>query len=94
MIENILYLGMLWFGIGFTAAVIDIFVFFRGLKHMIDCHVSHKDLNLKHSGMMLLANYNAGHSTTILISFFIIFTIFGPITIYVLLRDFYKFTFK
>jgi hypothetical protein len=93
MIETILYFGMLWILIGFIAAFVDIFVFFRGIKHMIDCHVNHKDLRLKHAGMILLANYNAGHSISILISFFIIFSILGPITVYILIRDFIKFTF-
>jgi hypothetical protein len=94
MFETLLTAILIWVLIGFCSAFLNMFVFFRGLKHMIDCHVNHKNEKIKHIGILLLNNYNSGNSSIILFSFFIIYTLLGPIAFFVLIRDFFKFTFQ
>ena len=94
MIQFLLILICVWCSIGFLSAFIDAFVYFRGLKHMIECHVNHKNPKIKLVGKYLKEHLDTGGYTVFLISFFVIYSLLGIFSVIALINDFIIFTVK
>jgi hypothetical protein len=93
MIDIVLTILMFWAIIGFSSSFVNLFVFFRGMEHMIQCHLCHKDEVTKKIGHHMLKQYTE-YGFGFYMLFFFIYTCLGPITVLVLISDFFKFTFN
>lgn len=91
MFEAIIYLILIWFAIGLIAAILTGFVYFRGMQHMIECHIRDNDERKKLLGMLLLRSYIASPSTFTII-YLIVSMCCGIFTLINLIKDFYHFT--
>jgi hypothetical protein len=83
---------MIWAIVGFVSAFVDLYIFFRGMVHMIACHINHKNPAIKNLGYHMLKQYTE-RAFGFYIIYFGIYTILGPITTIVLISDFFRFTF-
>lgn len=91
MIELVLNILLIWGIVGFVSAFLDLFVYFRGMNHMIQCHICHKDADVKKLGLHMLKHYTDS-KLAVHIMFFLIYTLLGPFTTCVLIADFFRFS--